>query len=143
MNRTHVRSLIISSVAVLPLLAGTAWAEPINPTVLDSVGAVPAEIVIEPEPPQPVARTYTASLKDATRDRDQRTLDWRNPQAELRFDLSHADTIDALSVTLSADPLPGVDPSIPLIMQFNGGKSVEMIRGNLSSYMRGLEWIAN
>ncbi|GHB03656.1 hypothetical protein GCM10009069_27880 [Algimonas arctica] len=126
MNRTHVRSLIISSVAVLPLLAGTAWAEPINPTLSDSVDAIPAEMVVEPEAPKPVARTYTASLKDATRDRAERTLDWRNPQAELRFDLSHADTIDALSVTLSADPLAGVDPSIPLILQFNGGKSIEI-----------------
>jgi hypothetical protein len=126
MNRTHVRSLIISSVAALPLLAGTAWAEPINPTVLDSVDAVPEQMVVVADEPQPVARTYTASLKDAARDRDSRTLDWRNPQVDLRFDLSHADTIDTLSVTLSADPLPGVDPSIPLVLQFNGGKSVEI-----------------
>lgn len=126
MHRTHVRSLIISSVAVLPLLAATAWAEPINPTVLDSVDAVPAEMVVDVAEPKPVTRTYTASLKDATRDRETRTLDWRNPQVDLRFDLSHADIIDALSVTLSADPLAGVDPSIPLILQFNGGKSVEI-----------------
>ncbi|MGJ8560168.1 MAG: hypothetical protein ACSHX3_08030 [Litorimonas sp.] len=126
MNRTHVRSLIISSVAVLPLLAGTAWAEPITPTLSDSVDAVPAQMVVEAEDPKPVSRTYTASLKDATRDRESRTLDWRNPQIELRFDLTHADIIEALSVTLSADPLAGVDPSIPLILQFNGGKSVEI-----------------
>lgn len=126
MNRTHVRSLFISSVAALPLLVGTAWAEPINPTVSDSVETIAAEIMIEAADAKPVTRTYTASLQDATRDRETRTLDWRNPQVELRFDLSHADIIDALSVTLSADPLDGVDPSIPVIVQFNGGKSIEI-----------------
>lgn len=126
MNRTCVRSFFISSVAILPLLAGTAWADPINPTLSDSVDAIPAEMVLDAGEAKPQSRTYTASLKDATRDRDERTLDWRNPQVELRFDLSHADIIEALSVTLSADPLTGVDPSIPLILQFNGGRPVEI-----------------
>lgn len=126
MNRTHVRSILISSVAILPLLVGQAWAEPVNTTVIESVDAVPADMVPGAPEPEPVIRTYTASLKDATRDRDSRTLDWRNPQAELRFDLSHADIIQALSMTLSADPLPGVDPSIPLVLQFNGGRPVEI-----------------
>lgn len=126
MHRTHVRSLIISSVAVLPLMVATAWADPVGPSLLDSVDPVPIEMGVQAEVPQPISRTYTASLKDATRDRDSRTLDWRHPQVDLRFDLSHADTIDALSVTLSADPLAGVDPSIPLVFQFNGGKSIEI-----------------
>lgn len=126
MNRTHVRSFFISSVAVLPLLVGTAWAAPNNRVTLNSVDAMPAPMAADGADPAPVTRTYTANLKDATRDRDTRTLDWRNPQVELRFDMSHADIIDALSVTLSADPLAGVDPSVPLILQFNGGKPVEI-----------------
>jgi hypothetical protein len=128
MNRTHVRSILISSVAVLPLWVGQAWAEPVNAEIAQTVEVVTEEMGLDlPEAePEPVIRTYTASLKDATRDRESRALDWRNPQAELRFDLSHADTIQALSMTLSADPLPGVDPSIPLMLQFNGGRPIEI-----------------
>ena len=66
-------------------------------------------------------RAYSATLEDAARERAVRTLDWRTPAVEVRFDLGHADIVRDLSLVLSADPLPGVDPSLPVTVQFNNG----------------------
>jgi hypothetical protein len=126
MYRKTIQSLLISSVAILPLLAGTAFAEPVIPPVTDNVDSIPEQMVMVEADAEPVSKTYTASLQDAANDRASRTLDWRNPHVDLRFDLSQADVVDALSITLSADPLAGVDPSIPLVLQFNGGRSVQI-----------------
>jgi hypothetical protein len=63
---------------------------------------------------------------EAAESRADTKLYWRTPQTELRFDLSRAKDIEALAVTLSADPLPGVDPSVPLMVQFNGGDMIEI-----------------
>jgi len=168
MNRTHVRSLLISSVALLPLLAATANAEPVpedaaSPSadagfvlyrpiaeaLIQDDTEFETDVIVEPElepelerepVPEPEPRDYSVSLQDATRDRSTRTLDWRTPQVEIRFDLSHADITQALSVTLSADPLPGVDATIPLMMQFNGSDPIEIeTRGDATNTVIDLD----
>lgn len=172
MNRTYVRSLLISSVALLPLLAATANAEPVpadtaSPSadagfvlyrpiaeaLIQDETEFETDLIIEPElepefEPEPESepvpelepRDYSVSLQDATRDLSIRTLDWRMPQVELRFDLSHADITQALSVTLSADPLPGVDATIPLMIQFNGSDPIEIeTRGNTTNTVIDLD----
>ena len=72
------------------------------------------------------AKTYSAPLDAATGERSVRTLDARTPSVSLRFDLSQADVINRLDLRLSADPLPGVDPSLPLVVRFNGGEAVSI-----------------
>ena len=103
MSQSALRTLLISSSAVLPMLAASALAAPHRT-------------------PVKTTKSYSASLQAATGERAVRTLDWRTPSVDLRFDLSQADVIRDLSVTISADPLPGVDPSLPLLVQFNNGK---------------------
>ena len=97
----------VATCAVLPLLVATAHAAPTRT-------------------PQKPVKTYSASLQDAVGGRAVRTLDWRTPSVELRFDLSDAEIVSELSLTLSADPLPGVDPSLPITVQFNNGAPVEL-----------------
>ena len=104
MSHYPIKSWLATGVAALPLL------------VASSALAAPLRTPIKAE------KSYAASLQDATNERAVRTLDWRTPSVELRFDLSKADVINDLSVTISADPLPGVDPSLPLTVQFNNGE---------------------
>ena len=102
-----LRALMLSGCAVLPLLASGAQGAPLRT-------------------PLKAEKTYATPLDAATGERAVRTLDSRTPALELRFDLSQADVINRVALTLSADPLPGVDPSLPLLVQFNNGKPVPL-----------------
>ncbi len=143
MNRIIVRSLLISSVAWLPLSAWPCLAQSPGLAQQDNTVIMPESMLMEnglsdPEDaadilsvdpaqaPAPTPRRYTVSLQDATQSRSSRMLDWRTPHADLHFDLLNADEITDLSVTLSADPLAGVDPANPLMLQFNGGTPIEI-----------------
>lgn len=127
-----LRSLLISSAALLPLLAGPAWSAPTDgfePDVLIEDGEIsgPAvAILAEDAVSRPEPRAYSASLQDLAEERPTQTLDARRPDIDLRFDLSATDDVEAISVTLSLDPLPGADASLPLIISFNGGAETEI-----------------
>ncbi len=105
--RPSLQTLLITGCAMLPILASQATAAPLRSPIKKET-------------------TYSTSLQSATQERAVRTLDWRTPSLDLRFNLSRTDTIRDLNVTLSADPLPGVDPSLPLMVQFNNGKPVPL-----------------
>lgn len=73
---------------------------------------------------------YTASLMDITQSdgiRTTRTLDWRQPNLELYFDLPPSERTSEIVLTLSADPLTRVAPNAPLQVQFNNGKPVPVL----------------
>ncbi len=108
MSNFGLQSLLISSALVLPL-ASPMLAE-----------AAPLRT------PERAEARYSAALDAATGERAVATLDRRTPVAEMRFDLSQADIVKDLSLTISADPLPGVDPSLPLTVQFNNGAPVKL-----------------
>lgn len=55
------------------------------------------------------------------------TLDWRRPSIEMSFDLSESERTQALELVLSADPVGRVDPSTPILVQFNTGKPTPVI----------------
>lgn len=108
MSKSGLQSLLISSAVLLPL-------------------AMPALAEAAPlRTPERAEARYSAALDAATGERAVATLDRRTPVAEMRFDLSQADIIKDLSLTISADPLPGVDPSLPLMVQFNNGAPVRL-----------------
>jgi len=74
--------------------------------------------------------SYTASLADISRNKihqTTRTLDWRQPNLELYFDLPPSERTSEIVLTLSADPLTRVSPNAPLQIQFNGGKPVPVL----------------
>ncbi len=137
MNRIALQALLTSCAACLPLLCGPAFAqdvaEDMTQDVAETVAAPDAATPLDslddlppPTEPEILPRRYTVPMSDATDGRAQRRLDWRSPQTSLRFDLLEAATLDTLSVTLSADPLPGADPSLPLLVRFNGNDPVEI-----------------
>jgi len=72
---------------------------------------------------QPVRQkvTYKASFNDVE-NVPFRVLDWRNPSVEFTFDMADADWTDDLELLLSADPLGNVNPSSPVMVQFNNSK---------------------
>ncbi|MEM7728464.1 MAG: cellulose biosynthesis cyclic di-GMP-binding regulatory protein BcsB [Pseudomonadota bacterium] len=141
MNRTAIQAMLISSVALLPLVALPGMAAPAidapvidgaQPTADSQTVGLPSAIDVDANaalgatltPPEPQA--FSVSLQEATEGRVARRLDWRNPRTELHFDLFRAPDIETLSVTLSVDPMPGADPSLPLLLQFNGGDPFEI-----------------
>lgn len=143
LNRTFARSVLITSAALLPLLARSAAAEPIRAPDVTPQPAVTQSLLPDdlgtdplmtesfeddfPPPPPPEPRHYSTPLSKAVNGQESsRKLDWRTPQTELRFDLSHVETVQSLSLTLSADPLPGVDPDMPIYLQFNGSNPIEI-----------------
>lgn len=128
MNRTFVQTLLITAMAGLPLLS-YANVEAANEVSLESIATdtATAEDLVEGAPeilPEP--RAYSVSLMKAADRPAVERLDWRSQDLTLRFDLSEAESLEQLSVTLAADPLHGVDATIPLIAQFNGGTPIEI-----------------
>lgn len=129
-----LRSLFISSVAFAPWLALSAHAEPIDASGAsslpvmeltvpsDDADMLPADDILAEElAPPPPPQAYNASLQTIAGEHPSRTLNARRPDIDLRFDLSATDKVEDISVTLSLDPLPGVDPELPLTVSFNGG----------------------
>ena len=130
MNRLYVRSLLISAVACLPMLAAANVAIPDDIVVTAQEGVVndfSADPNLEPiEDIRPDPTPYSVSLQEASKSPATQRLNWRAQKVDIRFDLLRADTLDQLSLTLAAKPLSGVDPDVPLIVQFNGGQPFEI-----------------
>ena len=82
------------------------------------------------EPQRAVKTAHAASLVDIAKENTgltTRTLDWRQPNVDLFFDLPPAERTSSIVLTLSADPLTRVSANTPLLVQFNDGKPVPVV----------------
>ena len=73
---------------------------------------------------------YTTSIMEIAQIegvRTTRTLDWRQPDLEVYFDLPPSERTSEIVLTLSADPLTRVARNAPLQVQFNNGKPVPVL----------------
>ena len=81
-------------------------------------------------PQKAVKTAHAASLDDIAKENTgltTRTLDWRQPNVDLFFDLPPAERTSSIVLTLSADPLSRVSANTPLLVQFNDGKPVPVV----------------
>lgn len=104
MSHMIARTLLLSSI----LLAPSGVFTPVSA----------AELRLEVNP----AQSHSAPLSRVTGERANITLSGRSPRIELRFDLSDAQIADNIKLTLAAKPLPGTDPTVPIVVRFNNGK---------------------
>ncbi|MGB0907823.1 MAG: hypothetical protein ACPGVT_10045 [Maricaulaceae bacterium] len=61
------------------------------------------------------------------------TLDWRQPKAQLRFDLMESEWTDGLELNLSMDPEGNVQRNTPIHVQFNNEEPI-VLRGQKSAF---------
>lgn len=108
-------------------LARVLWISVLLMTsVIGSISGTQAAEAAELRFSQTPEQSHSAPIDRITGERETVRLNGQNPDLALRFDLSESDTIETMIFSLSAKPLPGTDPGVPMIVRFNGGHPIQI-----------------
>jgi len=98
--------------AVSLLLAGTLVGTVATPALAGSLTTPQGKRVI-----------YQAGFDDLAQTQA-RTIDWRSPSVDIYFDVPESDWIDNIELLVSGQPSGNVSPHMPIMVSFNGARSV-------------------